>query len=132
MSCFRYSVAPAAIVALALAGAAGLIGPAHAADVAAGKQVFHSQCAICHSDKPGENKIGPSLFGVVGRHTGSEPGYDYSVANKNANLDWTPEVLDKYLDSPQKVVPGTKMPYGGLKNATKRADLIGFLETLKK
>ncbi len=132
MSCFRYSVAPAAVVALALVGAAGLISPAHAADAAAGKHVFRSQCAICHSDKPGQNKIGPSLFGVVGRHTGSEPGYSYSVANKNANLVWTPDVLNNYLDNPQKVVPGTKMPYGGLKNATKRSDLIAFLETLKK
>jgi cytochrome c len=53
------------------------------------------------------------------------------VANKNANLVWTPDVLDKYLDNPQSVVPGTKMPYGGLKNATKRANLIAFLATLK-
>ncbi|MDE2582124.1 MAG: c-type cytochrome [Rhodospirillales bacterium] len=116
---------------MALIGAAGGVGAAHAADAAAGKQVFHSQCAICHSDKAGVNKIGPSLFGVVGRHTGSEKGYDYSVANKNANLVWTPDVLDKYLANPQKVVPGTKMPYGGLHNATKRQNLIGFLETLK-
>lgn len=105
---------------------------AHAADVAAGKQVFQQQCSICHSDKPGVNKIGPSLFGVVGRKTGSEPGYDYSVANKNSNITWTPEVLDKYINHPQKIVPGTKMPYGGLHNATKRQNLIGFLETLKK
>ena len=120
-----------------LLGVAALLAPiavislAHAADPAAGKQVFQQQCAICHADKPGVNKIGPSLFGVVGRHTGSEKGYSYSVANKNANLVWTPENLDKYLDNPQAVVPGTKMPYGGLKNATKRANLIAFLETLK-
>ena len=116
-------------VALLLAPAG--LGAAQAADPAAGKQVFHSQCAICHSDKSGVNKIGPSLFGVVGRHTGSEPGYDYSVANKNSNLVWTPAELDAYINHPQKIVPGTKMPYGGLHNATKRANLIGFLETLK-
>ncbi len=131
MSCFSYGVVPAAIIALGMLGAAGGAGTAHAADAAAGKQVFQSQCAICHADKPGVNKIGPSLFGVIGRHTGSEPGYDYSVANKNANLVWTPDVLDKYLDNPQSVVPGTKMPYAGLKNATKRANLIAFLATLK-
>jgi cytochrome c len=111
--------------------AAGLSAPARAADPAAGKQVFQSQCAICHSDQSGVNKIGPSLFGVVDRHTGSEPGYDYSVANKNANLVWTPAELDLYIAHPQKIVPGTKMPYGGLHNATKRANLIAFLETLK-
>ncbi len=107
-------------------------GAAHAANAAAGRQIFRSHCAICHSDKPGVNKIGPSLFGVVGRHTGSEPGYDYSVANKNANLVWTPAVLDAYINHPQKIVPGTKMPYSGLHNATKRANLIAFLKTLKK
>ena len=128
MSCFRFRVVPAALVALA---ALSFAVTARAADVAAGKQVFQSQCAICHADKKGVNKIGPSLFGVVGRHTGSEPGYDYSVANKNANLVWTPDVLDKYIADPQKVVPGTKMPYAGLHNATKRQNLIAFLATLK-
>ena len=128
MSCFSFRVVPAALVALA---ALGFAGTARAADVVAGKQVFQSQCAICHADKKGVNKIGPSLFGVVGRHTGSEPGYDYSVANKNANLVWTPDVLDKYIADPQKVVPGTKMPYAGLHNATKRQNLIAFLATLK-
>ncbi len=131
MSCFSSGVVPAAIVALGVLGAIAAGGTARAADAAAGKQVFQSQCAICHSDQAGQNKIGPSLSGVVGRRTGSEAGYDYSVANKNANLVWTPDVLDKYLDDPQKVVPGTKMPYAGLKNATKRANLIAFLATLK-
>ena len=131
MSCFRRSMGVAVVVAALSVVVAGVAAPARAADPAAGKQVFKQQCAICHADKPGVNKIGPSLFGVVGRHTGSESGYDYSVANKNANLTWTPEVLDKYIANPQKVVPGTKMPYGGLANATKRANLIAFLATLK-
>jgi len=119
------------IAAVALLAPIAAMGRAHAADPAAGRQVFQQQCAICHADKPGVNKIGPSLFGVVGRHTGSEPGYSYSVANKNANIVWTPAVLDRYIAHPQQVVPGTKMPYGGLANATKRANLIAFLETLK-
>ncbi|HVB68327.1 MAG TPA: c-type cytochrome [Acetobacteraceae bacterium] len=118
---------------IGLFGSLGVsLGIARAANAVAGKQVFHAQCAICHSDQSGVNKIGPSLFGVVGRHTGSEPGYDYSVANKNANIVWTPAVLDRYIANPQKVVPGTKMPYSGLHNAAKRANLIAFLETLKK
>jgi cytochrome c len=104
---------------------------AHAADPAAGQAVYRSQCEICHSVKQGRNEIGPSLFGVVGRKTGSEPGYHYSTANMNANITWTPEELDKYLQAPRAVVPGTKMTYGGLKDATKRADLIAYLETLK-
>ncbi|HVC62230.1 MAG TPA: cytochrome c family protein [Acetobacteraceae bacterium] len=117
-----------AVFLLLLNGAAR---PAQAADPAAGQAVFRQQCGICHSPKAGRNMIGPSLFGVVGRKTGSVPGYTYSVANKNSNITWTPEVLDKYLDSPQSVIPGTKMPYGGLKDPIKRANLIAYLETLK-
>lgn len=104
---------------------------ARAGDATAGKAVFRSQCAMCHSDKPDVNKIGPSLFGVVGRKTGSVPGYNYSTANKNSNITWTPQELDTYLQGPRKLIPGTKMPYAGLFNATKRQNLISFLETLK-
>ena len=82
----------------------GVLRQAQAADPAAGEAVFQSQCAICHSPKPDRNKIGPTLFGVVGRKTGSVPGYEYSVANKNSNITWTPEILDKFLESPESVV----------------------------
>jgi cytochrome c len=102
-----------------------------AADPAAGQAVFRAQCSICHSVQAGRNMIGPSLFGVVGRKTGAEAGFHYSTANQNANLTWTPDVLDKYLLSPRAVVPGTKMTFAGQKDATKRADLIAYLETLK-
>ena len=121
-------------IVLLLAGAILLpqvIRTASAADPDAGKAVFRSQCAICHAIQPGRNMIGPSLFGVVGRKTGSEAGYSYSVANKNANITWTPQTLDKYLQSPRTVIPGTKMPYAGLNDPTKRADLIAYLATLK-
>lgn len=120
------------VSALFLIPVDGVLQQAQAADPAAGQAVFQSECAICHSPKPDVNKIGPSLFGVVGRKTGSVPAYKYSVANKNSNITWTPEILDKFLESPESVVPGTKMPYDGLKDPTKRADLIGYLETLKK
>ena len=111
---------------------AAMAAPAFAAgDAAAGKRVFRNVCSICHSNVKGQNRIGPSLFGVVGRETGSEPGYSYSSANKAAHITWTPEVLDKYLEAPRKMIPGTKMTYAGLKDAKKRADLIAYLETLK-
>ena len=80
----------------------GALRQAQAADPAAGQAVFQSECAICHSPKPDVNKIGPSVFGVVGRKTGSVPGYKYSVADKNSNITWTPEILDKYLESRRK------------------------------
>ena len=111
--------------------AANLPSSAMAADPAAGKAVFSSMCSICHSVQPGKNMVGPSLAGVVGRKTGSVPGFHYSPANQNANLTWDAATLDKYLQSPRTTVPGTTMTYGGLKDDTKRADLIAYLATLK-
>ena len=105
--------------------------PAHAADPAAGQTTFKSACGLCHSPQAGRNLTGPSLFGVVGRKTGSEAGFKYSTANQNANITWSPDTLDKYLESPRTVVPGTIMTYAGLKDPAKRADLIAYLGTLK-
>lgn len=99
-------------------------------DVAAGEAVFKSQCSICHSPLAGKNMVGPTLFGIVGRKSGSVPGFHYSAANRAANIEWNADVLDRYLTSPQSVVPGTIMPYPGLKDAKQRANLIAYLETL--
>jgi cytochrome c2 len=118
----------AVTIGLALSG---LATSAHGADPAAGQAVFRSQCAICHSIQPGRNMVGPSLAGIVGRKTGSVPGYSYSEANRNANLTWDAATLDKYLQSPRTMIPGTKMTYAGLKDDQKRADLIAYLATVK-
>jgi cytochrome c len=101
-----------------------------AADAVAGQSVFKSQCSICHSPLAGKNIVGPSLFGLIGRKSGSVAGFHYSGANKAADITWNADILDKYLTSPQDVVPGTIMTYAGLNDATKRADLIAYLETL--
>ena len=108
-----------------------LSGVAQAADPASGKTVFQSTCSICHSVQSGQNKVGPSLFGVVGRKTGSVAGYTYSPPNIAANLTWDEATLERYLEAPRTIIPGTKMTYGGLKDPTKRADLIAYLATLK-
>jgi cytochrome c len=121
---FRHAVALFGCVAVVWPGAV------RAADADAGQAVFKTQCGICHSPLAGKNMVGPSLFGVVGRKSGSIEGFHYSAANKSADLTWTPEVLDKYLTAPKEVVPGTIMPYAGLKDDAKRADLIAYLETL--
>jgi cytochrome c2 len=110
---------------------AGLCADAKAADPAAGKSVFNSYCSICHSVQPGKNMIGPSLFGIVGRKTGSVAGFHYSPANQSANLTWDQATLDKYLQSPRSVIPGTIMTYAGVKDDAKRADLVAYLATLK-
>ena len=118
-----------AIAALAAAVLPG--GVASAADAEAGARVFRTQCGACHVVEAGKNRVGPSMFGIVGRVSGTVEGFRYSAANKDAHLTWTPEVLDKYLVNPRETIPGTTMAYVGLKNPTQRADLIAYLETLK-
>jgi cytochrome c len=103
---------------------------AYAQNADDGKAVFKQNCSICHDVVPDKNRIGPSLFGIVGRKTGSEAGFHYSAANKAANITWDPAILDKYLISPREVIPGTTMPFAGLKDEQKRKDLVAYLATL--
>lgn len=108
----------------------GAIAPARAQDAADGKGIFRSQCSICHSPRPGQNIVGPSLFGVVGRHSGRISGFNYSQANIASGITWDPATLDRYLANPQQVVPGTRMTYPGLRDPQKRSELLAYLETL--
>jgi cytochrome c2 len=124
MSAIRLPAVLAATLVLALAASA------QAQQVDSGARVFKSQCSICHSTQPDRNIIGPSLFGVVGRHSGRIAGFHYSHANLASGLVWDPETLDKYLAAPRQVVPGTAMSYPGLKDDAARRDLIAFLASL--
>lgn len=104
-----------------------LAGPVHA-DAARGANVFDENCAECHSmAQPLKNKKGPGLYGVVGRTAATVPDFKYSDALGSAKLTWTPEQLDAYIRNPKKVVPGGKMKFDGLEDATARQDLIEFL-----
>ena len=123
------SVQLGAACLLAFLGAAPLTAAAR--DAAAGEKVFKIQCTACHSVVPGKTGIGPNLHGVVGREAGTVPDFHYTAANKNSGLTWDAATLDRYLQAPQKVVPGTSMTYAGLKNDTQRADLIAYLATQK-
>jgi cytochrome c len=116
-----------------MAGAVALGGTAAqaAGSPTAGKQVF-ARCAICHSDTKGApNKIGPNLWGVVGSKPGTVPGFNFSPAMKKANFTWTDEKLEAYVMHPQQVVPGNRMPFGGLSSHKQAEDLVAFLDTLK-
>ena len=97
---------------------------------AAGEKVFIA-CKTCHAIEPGKNMVGPSMHAIQGRTSGTIPGYTYSTANKNSGIVWTNEKLFQYLENPQRVIPGTKMTYTGVKDPQKRADLIAYLDTLK-
>jgi cytochrome c2 len=94
----------------------------------AGRQVFR-KCQACHSLEPGKAIFGPSLAAIIGRKAGSEAGYNYSPAMKQANIVWDAKTLDAYLTDPQKLVPGNKMPFPGLETEQDRADVIAFIAT---
>lgn len=109
---------------------AGLVASAgYAQDADHGKTVFKA-CAVCHSTDHA-NRVGPGLEGVVGRKAGTIADFHYSNAMKNFGMVWDAESLNAFLESPQKTVPGTRMTYPGVKDATDRADVIGYLATLK-
>ena len=100
------------------------------ADLAAGKDVS-TRCEQCHDlSKGGPDKIGPNLWGVVGRARASRAGFSYSSAMMGDHGVWDFDKLFRYLKSPQSVVPGTKMTFAGLRSAADRIDLIAYLRTL--
>src|SRR6202040_117463 len=123
----RFAISCLALGILLLLAA---VSPGSAADVETGKAAF-KKCALCHTTDAGKNKIGPSLFGVVGRKAGSVDNFNYSEAMKKFEHTWNPETLDSYLADPRAVVPGTKMIFPGIKDEAERDDVIAYLETLK-
>jgi cytochrome c len=99
------------------------------ADATAGKTVS-TKCEQCHDiSKGGPNKIGPELWGIIGRARATEAGFSYSSAMNSDHSPWTYDKLFKYLKSPQAVVPGTKMSFAGLRSADDRINLFAFLRT---
>ena len=96
-----------------------------AADLAAGEKVW-LKCKACHR-LDGKNGVGPALNGIFGRTTGSVEGYKYSDANKNANVTWTPEVMNDYLSNPKTYMPGNKMTFVGLPVEADRINLMAWL-----
>jgi len=105
---------------------------AQAGGNAAQGKTYFSRCAICHSNTKGApNRIGPNLFGVVGRHAAAMQGFFYSGAMKRSNITWSPDRLKAYITKPQMVVPGNRMAFAGVSNAGQVDDLVAYLATLK-
>jgi cytochrome c len=124
---------------LPLAGAAvlawaGLGAPAsQAADIAKGEAAFVRQCAVCHTiDKGGDNRLGPNLFGIVGRRAGTVPGFKYTNAFRTtATFEWNDGLLGPWISLPAVMVPGTAMaPFPGVADRDKD-DIIAYLAAQK-
>jgi len=116
------------IVILGLAVAAVAAGPiASDGDPVAGKLAY-DRCLGCHS--PGRDRTGPRHCGLVGRVAGSVAGFDYSIAMRDSDVTWDRTTLDQFLESPLTFMPGTRMGFAGIKNATERSNLIAYLEEL--
>src|SRR6476659_6879725 len=93
-----------------------------------GQLVFNNACRTCHTIKEGDNRLGPSLYKVVGRKAGSLQNYGYSSAMKGADFDWDEAKLDAFIANPEQIVPGNNMkPFSGLASADDRANVIAFL-----
>ncbi len=88
-------------------------------------------CGTCHNfNKGGAAKIGPDLWGVVGRPVASSPGFAYSDAVKALGGDWTYEKLNHWIGDPKAMAAGTKMAFAGEKEPQKRADILAYLQSL--
>jgi cytochrome c len=110
------------------AASAQAAGASFVGDPGHGKEIY-ATCMYCHGIDV--NRVGPMHRGLFGRTAGTLPGYAYSAPMKQAGakgLIWNAQTLDIYLTNPQKLVPGTKMLFGGIADAEARADLIAYLK----
>src|SRR5215471_14423934 len=101
-----------------------LTSPVFATGDAAKGQSLFVRCAVCHTAQKGApSRIGPNLFGVVGRKAGAFAGYSYSSAMAKSGIVWGADTLPHYLMGPASVVPGTKMTFAGLSNQQQADDM---------
>ena len=121
--------APASATPSPKPSASASAAPTQAAAAAAGPPDSFAICTVCHSLTPGQNMVGPSLAGVVGRKAGSASGFAYSAGMKSSNLTWNEANLRRYLVDPHAVVPGGSMPAPGV-NAQQAGEIVAYLKTL--
>ncbi|RWA75606.1 cytochrome c family protein [Mesorhizobium sp. M1C.F.Ca.ET.193.01.1.1] len=124
-----------AIAFLAVVPAIAFVAnPSQAQDAAAGEKVF-TKCKVCHVADKDQNKVGPSLNGVIGRTAGTHPDFSYSaamIAAGKSGVKWDEATLTTYLHDPKAMVKGTKMAFPGLKSDQDIANVIAYLKQFSK
>lgn len=94
----------------------------------AGLVAFNNSCRTCHTVKEGDNRLGPTLYNIVGRKAGTVEGFAYSPSLKDAGFVWDEEKLDAFIANPEATVPGNNMkPYAGMTDAEERKKIIAYL-----
>jgi cytochrome c len=118
----------AALAALMLSGVAHAQQPTNPAEEL--ELQFNGHCRECHSFVKNDNRLGPSLYGVVGRKAGTVPGFAYSNSVKDSGIVWNESTLDKWIANPGAVIPDNNMAalFSGISDAETRAKIIAFLK----
>jgi cytochrome c len=123
---------PLAVTAIIAWAGLGAIA-SQAADVAKGEAAFVRQCAICHTiDKGGEHRLGPNLFGILGRRAGTAQGFRYTNAFRTtATFEWTEGLLGPWISLPSVMVPGTAMGTVPGVSDRDKDDIVAYLAAQK-
>ncbi len=100
-------------------------------DPARGKRLY-GQCQACHTVVEGRNRVGPTLYRIVGRQAGAVEGFDYSPANAEADFVWTEDALFAFLEAPNDYLPGNRMIFPGIPKEQDRADIVAYLKTISE
>lgn len=127
----RFAVPACALIGIAFISTVTALGSADAApanEAVRGKMLF-LKCSACHSiSAQAPVKIGPHLQGIVGRKAVAVAKFNYSPAMKKAKVTWNEATLDKWLQRPSSVVPGTSMVFAGMPKSEDRRALIAYLK----
>ena len=118
------------LITLALLASSAIAAQA-AGDAKAGLAVF-KRCAVCHTvEKGGGDGLGPNLFGIAGKKAAARPGFAYSGPLQKSGIDWNEPNLVKWVASPARKVPGTKMAFAGITSKKQQADVVSNVQSLK-
>lgn len=105
--------------------------PAFAEDAENSKIAFNTHCRTCHSLKQDDNRLGPTVFGIVGKPAGQAAGYR-GYSGGLTGITWDEATLDRFIADPASVSSSTNMIYPPVSDAGERRRIIAFLKTLKK